>query len=264
MSRQPVFQVISSVSPHLPPPARDHQPQPDQQQRQVPPTPTPTPRDCGDPAPHLLPGRRPTGPRSALAGPLPLPPGPPPTTPLGRKLNLQKSPPSSKTTRSGSWRIGMTSLAIDLNVLAIRNVLVTEDTLTIHLNDGRTLGVPLSWYPRLQHATEAERRDFRISVSGHGIHWPGVDEDLSLAGLLAGQPSSPPSPYGLRWATGCRSLAGRRRPGTASSPRPGFSLPRRLPDVPAGHHGLDLNVQRVQHTPDPFQGRAVVLVAFVP
>mgnify|MGYP000850298625 CR=1 FL=1 len=83
----------------------------------------------------------------------------------------------------------MTSLAIELDVLAIRDVHVSEFTLTVKLNDDRTLGVPLSWYPRLQHATEAERRDFRISVSGHGIHWPGVDEDLSLAGLLAGQPS---------------------------------------------------------------------------
>lgn len=66
---------------------------------------------------------------------------------------------------------------------------VNDHTLTVELLDGRTIAVPLAWYPRLLHATPAERAEWRLIGSGGGIHWPAVDEDISIANLLAGQRS---------------------------------------------------------------------------
>lgn len=71
-------------------------------------------------------------------------------------------------------------------VTAVR---VSEDSLSIDLLDGRSLTVPLAWYPRLLHATEVERNTFRIIGGGFVIHWPEVDEHLSSQGLLAGAPA---------------------------------------------------------------------------
>lgn len=66
------------------------------------------------------------------------------------------------------------------------DVSVTEDELCVVLADGRRLSVPLAWFPRLLHATEAQRGNWRLIGDGHGVHWPDVDEDLSVAGLLRG------------------------------------------------------------------------------
>lgn len=68
----------------------------------------------------------------------------------------------------------------------IKAVRVDEDTLTVDLADGRTVITPLAWYPRLLHATPEQRTNFVISGAGFGIHWPDVDEDLSVHGMLAG------------------------------------------------------------------------------
>ena len=57
------------------------------------------------------------------------------------------------------------------------------------LADGRTISAPLAWYPRLLHATPVEREDWQIAGAGFGIHWPSLDEDLSVAGLLRGAPA---------------------------------------------------------------------------
>ncbi|MGH3147048.1 MAG: DUF2442 domain-containing protein [Rubrobacter sp.] len=65
----------------------------------------------------------------------------------------------------------------------------TEDELSVALIDGRTISVPLAWYPRLLNATVAERNNWEISGGGYGIHWPDVDEDLSTEGLLRGAPA---------------------------------------------------------------------------
>lgn len=62
-----------------------------------------------------------------------------------------------------------------------------DHTMWVDLSDGRTLGVPLAWFPRLLHATLEQRRRGRISVSGHGLHWDELDEDISVAGLLEGR-----------------------------------------------------------------------------
>lgn len=72
----------------------------------------------------------------------------------------------------------------------VKDVHVTEDTLAVDLIDGRTIIVPLVCYPRLLEATAEQRSNWRVSGAGYGIHWPDVDEDLSTAGLLRGNPAA--------------------------------------------------------------------------
>ncbi len=83
----------------------------------------------------------------------------------------------------------MTTLAIELEVPSVENVIVTEDTLSVDLSDGRTISVPTAWYPRLSYAEPGERENWRLIGGGHGIHWEDIDEDISVEGLLAGKPS---------------------------------------------------------------------------
>lgn len=71
----------------------------------------------------------------------------------------------------------------------VAEVETTEDELSVRLMDGRTISVPLAWYPRLLHATPAQRRNWQISGGGYGIHWEDIDEDLSTEGLLRGAPA---------------------------------------------------------------------------
>jgi len=68
-------------------------------------------------------------------------------------------------------------------------VLITDDTLSVDLDDGRTIAVPIGWYPRLAYGTPAERANFQISGGGYGIHWPDLDEDIGVEGLLLGKKS---------------------------------------------------------------------------
>jgi hypothetical protein len=72
----------------------------------------------------------------------------------------------------------------------VRDVHFTVDTLAVDLSDGRTIIVPLTWYPRLLEATVDQRAHWKISGTGYGIHWPEIDEDLSTEGLLRGAPSA--------------------------------------------------------------------------
>jgi hypothetical protein len=67
-----------------------------------------------------------------------------------------------------------------------QQVQVTEDELIVFLADGRRLAVPIAWFPRLLNATESQRRNVELLGDGVGIHWPEIDEDLSIAGLLRG------------------------------------------------------------------------------
>ena len=71
----------------------------------------------------------------------------------------------------------------------VMDVRVTDDTISVDLYDGRTITVPLAWYPRLLHATRAQRANWLIAGAGYGIHWPDVDEDLTAQGLLQGAPA---------------------------------------------------------------------------
>jgi hypothetical protein len=86
--------------------------------------------------------------------------------------------------------------------------MVTDDTLSVNLSDGRNVSVPLGWYPRLAHATSAERNEWRFIGDGTGIHWPAIDEDISVENLLAGNPSSESQRSLQRW------LAARQVPNT--------------------------------------------------
>ena len=79
------------------------------------------------------------------------------------------------------------------------NVTVTDDTLSVDLEDGRSISVPIVWYPRLAHATPEERVNFRISGAGYGIHWPDLDEDIGIEGLLIGKRSSESPSSFVRW-----------------------------------------------------------------
>ena len=65
----------------------------------------------------------------------------------------------------------------------------TDDTISVDLFDGRTISVPLTWYPRLLHATKEQRAHWEIAGAGYGIHWPDIDEDLNTQGLLQGAPA---------------------------------------------------------------------------
>src|SRR5438093_12659354 len=80
----------------------------------------------------------------------------------------------------------MASLASERHSVRAVDVKVTEDELSVVLEDGRTLKVPLAWYPRLSHSSQRQRARWRLIGSGLGIHWPAMDEDSSVEGLLAG------------------------------------------------------------------------------
>lgn len=83
----------------------------------------------------------------------------------------------------------MSILAVEIEVPVAENVQITKDTLSVDLSDGRTISVPLEWFPRLVHATPKERNNWRLIGKGQGIHWEDIDEDISVEGLLAGRPS---------------------------------------------------------------------------
>ena len=70
--------------------------------------------------------------------------------------------------------------------MSVMSVQFSDDSMTVRLDDGRSLSVPLAWYPRLLHGTQAEREKYELIGGGEGIHWPELDEDLSVEGLLAG------------------------------------------------------------------------------
>jgi len=83
----------------------------------------------------------------------------------------------------------MNASSVEIQVPYAVDVHVTEDTLTVDLSDGRTIYVPLGWYPRLECAKTEERAKWRFIGRGQGIHWDDLDEDISVEGLLAGKPS---------------------------------------------------------------------------
>jgi len=83
--------------------------------------------------------------------------------------------------------------------MLIQDVSTDDDTLTVDLSDGRSIAAPLAWYPRLWHGTPDERSRWRLTGSGQGIHWPELDEDISLEGLILGRPSNESQKSLNRW-----------------------------------------------------------------
>ncbi|MHB1293149.1 MAG: DUF2442 domain-containing protein [Sulfuricella sp.] len=82
-----------------------------------------------------------------------------------------------------------TSVAVEIETPNAVNVVLTDDTLSVDLADGRTISVPLAWFPRLQYATLEERNRWRLIGKGQGIHWEESDEDISVESLILGRPS---------------------------------------------------------------------------
>jgi len=93
----------------------------------------------------------------------------------------------------------MSTSTLEIEVPFAQNVTVTDDTLTVDLSDGRTIAVPLAWFPRLVYATPEERQHWRLIGKGEGIHWPDLDEDISVESLLAGRPSGESQASFAKW-----------------------------------------------------------------
>jgi hypothetical protein len=100
----------------------------------------------------------------------------------------------------------MSSSAVDSRTTLATGVEVSDDTLSVELADGRTIAAPLAWYLRLAQATAADRASWRLIADGRGIHWPAIDEDISVANLLAGQASAESQSSFKKW------LASRAKP----------------------------------------------------
>lgn len=83
----------------------------------------------------------------------------------------------------------MQRLNDELRSARIRTVEISDDTLTVHLRDGRPVSCPLLWYPTLAEPSAEKRQNYRLIGDGTGIHWPDLDEDISVRGMLLGRPS---------------------------------------------------------------------------
>ncbi len=93
----------------------------------------------------------------------------------------------------------MSSSTTEIPVVRAETVTITGDAVTAELSDGRSISVPLAWYPRLMHGTPEERSNWRLIGGGVGIHWPTLDEDISVRNLLAGQASGESQQSLKRW-----------------------------------------------------------------
>ena len=109
-----------------------------------------------------------------------------------------------------------TSAAEARSPLAIRARIV-EESVIVELRDGRTVTAPLAWYPRLLHGTARERRNWRLIGGGVGIHWPDLDEDLSVEAILAGRPSAESQASLKKWLANRRALANKQMQARANA-----------------------------------------------
>ncbi len=95
----------------------------------------------------------------------------------------------------------------ELRAASAKQVAVSEETLAVDLTDGRTITAPVAWFPRLAHGSSAERANWRLIGGGEGIHWPELDEDISVESLLAGRRSSESQESLRRWLDSRRASA---------------------------------------------------------
>ncbi len=93
----------------------------------------------------------------------------------------------------------MSTSMVEIEVPNAEHLTATEDTLSVDLGDGRTISVPLAWFPRLLHASLEERKNWKLIGKGHGIHWQDIDEDVSVQNLLAGRPSGESQTSFKKW-----------------------------------------------------------------
>lgn len=111
----------------------------------------------------------------------------------------------------------MSISAVEIEIPLARSVRVTSDTLHVDLSDGRTISVPVVWYPRLAHAGAEERKEWRLIAQGRGIHWESIDEDISVEGLLAGRPSGESQSSFKEWLNSRPSRLTKRSTATRKS-----------------------------------------------
>lgn len=104
----------------------------------------------------------------------------------------------------------MSISALELATPTAEEVHVTEDTLTVELSDGRTISTPLAWFPRLLHGSPRERRNWRLTGRGQGVHWLDLDEDISVEGLLAGRASGESQASFKKWLESRRPVPKKR------------------------------------------------------
>ena len=93
----------------------------------------------------------------------------------------------------------MTISTVEIEIPSVEQVEISDDSLSVELSDGRSLSVPLAWFPRLVHGSETERNNWRLIGKGHGIHWDDLDEDISVENLLAGKPSGESQASFKKW-----------------------------------------------------------------
>jgi hypothetical protein len=121
---------------------------------------------------------------------------------------------------------GMSSLAVELQEARAQSITVNEEALTVDLVDGRTIIVPLIWFSRLWHGTPKERNHFELFRDGAYIHWPDLDEDLTVAGLLAGLQSGE-SPQSIKKWLDARKTRDKGRKSEANKGTKKTDSPRR-------------------------------------
>lgn len=103
----------------------------------------------------------------------------------------------------------MSTSTVEIALPLAREVAVTKDSIRVDLSDGRTILVPLAWFPRLLNASAQERNRWRLIGSGRGIHWTELDEDISVEGLLAGRPSGESQASFAKWLKGRNPIVSR-------------------------------------------------------
>lgn len=107
----------------------------------------------------------------------------------------------------------MRTSTVEAEVPTAEKIIVTEDTLSVDLSDGRSISVPLAWFPRLAHGTAKERKNCRIIGKGYGIHWEDLDEDISVENLLLGKASGESQSSFQKWLLSRQSRPTRRSSG---------------------------------------------------
>ncbi|MCW5863395.1 MAG: DUF2442 domain-containing protein [Anaerolineae bacterium] len=101
----------------------------------------------------------------------------------------------------------MNTSLVEIQVVSAENVAVTDDTLTLDLADGRAISLPVAWYPRLLYATPNERAHWEWIGDREGIHWPDLDEDISVEGIIAGRRSGESQRSLQRWLEARKALS---------------------------------------------------------
>jgi hypothetical protein len=120
----------------------------------------------------------------------------------------------------------MRTSTADARVPSAVRARILNEAVIVDLRDGRTVTAPLTWYPRLLHGTARERRNWRLIGGGVGIHWPDLDEDLSVEGILAGRPSAESQASLKKWLTNRRALANKRMQPARANARGQGARPR--------------------------------------